>query len=109
MRQFTLRERMRLGDTVGRIRARQKCSQAAFGKILGVSQSVASNWECGARMPTRSALQGLIRMASSREASVLLAIGERLHSRRNTRPNDNQIAIPSHAISIGPRREGVNV
>src|ERR1035438_1884795 len=52
MRRLTLRERMSLGDAVGRIRARQRCTQAEFGGILGVPQSMISDWERGVRMPT---------------------------------------------------------
>ena len=100
---------MSLGAAVGRIRARQRYTQAEFGRILGVPQSMVSDWERGVRMPTHSVLLGLAQFATPREVSVLIEIGERMRSRGNAHFSPNQVAISPHTTSIGPVEGAVNV
>src|ERR1035441_487675 len=106
MRRLTLQDRVRLGNAVSRIRARQRCTQAELGKALGVPQPIVSEWERGIRIPSHAALVGLAQLGAPRDAGVLSRIRSMSQSRGN---GSDQVASSSHSISIAPVTEASNV
>lgn len=50
-------------------------SQRAFGKVLGVSGGIVGQWECGAKIPSRS---NLVRIAELTGVSVDYILGSSL-------------------------------
>jgi transcriptional regulator with XRE-family HTH domain len=109
MRRFTLRERIKLGDTIRRIRLRGDWSQVELAQSLNVSQSVVSEWEAGSRIPSEEALVRLATIAKRGEADILVKANEKARRRRARRDATSEVAVLPHAITLPQNGAEVNV
>jgi transcriptional regulator with XRE-family HTH domain len=107
MRRFTLRERSQLGDAVRRIRLRAGRSQGELAHLLGVSQSIVSEWEAGYRIPSKEALADLARSANQQDTDILNRASEKARRRRARAATG--VTILPHAITLPQNGAEVNV